>query len=150
MTSTFDLMRLSFHPVWQGSATLLALYVLYIGYQRFRFNHLGQTAEFKWKRHVILGLIVFGAWMAGLAGGYINARITWPGTMITGLHGWMGMAMIPFTIIGVATGLYMDRRKKRRKALPLIHGLNNVVVVLLALFQIYTGVNVYRFFVMGF
>ena len=150
MTSNIDLLRLSFHPVWQGAFTLLALYVLYLGFQRFRSNHLGQTATFKWKRHVTLGLIVFGAWMAGLAGGYINARITWPGVLITGMHGYVGLAMIPFSIIGVTTGLIMDRRKKHRIALPLIHGLNNLLVLIMALFQIYSGVQVYRFFVIGF
>lgn len=150
MTSTFDLLRLLFHPVWQGAFTLLTLYVLYLGYQRFRFNHLGQTAEFKWKRHVTLGLIAMGAMLAGLVGGYINARITWPGVLITGLHGYVGLAMIPFLILGAATGWFMDRRKKRRKALSLIHGLIGLLVIVMSLAQAYTGVQVYRFLVMGF
>ncbi len=55
----------------------------------------------------------------------------------------------PFILIGIVSGWIMHRRKQRRKVLPLIHGVNNLVLVLLALFQVYNGWQVLNAFVWG-
>jgi len=140
---------LSIHPIIQCSATLLALYVLYLGVQRFRFLHLQQNAMFNWKRHVILGGITMTAWLTGLLGGVVLSYVTWHGFLITGTHGRTGMVILPLILFGLFSGLYMNYKKGRRKLLPLIHGINNMVVLLLVFYQISTGWWVYNTYVLG-
>jgi hypothetical protein len=72
------------HPIIQSSAILIALYVFYLGEERFRSLHLHQKRVFRWKR-------------------FLN----------------------------------------------LIHGLNNLIVLILALTQMMSGWWVYRTFVTG-
>lgn len=140
---------LSVHPVIQGSATLLALYVFFLGVRRFRFLHLYQGVAFKWKRHVFLGKIALGAWLVGIVGGMTVVYSYWYGFLITGTHGKVALVMVPFIIFGLASGQYMNHNKKKRKVLPLIHGLSNLVLLILALTQVVTGWWVYRVFVLG-
>ncbi|MFC1813759.1 DUF4079 family protein [Thermodesulfobacteriota bacterium] len=134
------------HPVIQCSATLLALYVLGIGVQRFRSLHLKQKVKFNWKRHVLLGQIALITMLTGMLGGAVMSYATWHGFLVTGTHGKVALVMLPLILFGLFSGLYMDRRKKKRTLLPLIHGLNNMIVLALALYQISSGrwvVNVY-------
>lgn len=140
---------LSIHPVTQGSAILLALYVFFLGVQRFRFLHLDQEVTFKWKRHVLLGEIALGAWLVGMVGGMTMVYFYWSGFLMTGTHGKVALVMVPFIIFGLASGQYMNHNKKKRKALPLIHGLSNLVLFILALIQVVSGWRVYRVFVLG-
>jgi hypothetical protein len=140
---------LNIHPIIQASATLLSLYVLYLGLMRFRFLHLKHKTAFNWQRHVRLGEIVIPLWLVGLVGGLIMTRLTWPAFLITGIHAFVGLSMAPFLIFGLMSGLYMNRVKKKRTWLPLIHGMNNLLVVILALTQSWTGYQVYRMFVLG-
>ncbi len=140
---------LSVHPVIQGSAILLALYVFFLGVQRFRFLHLSQKTVFRWKRHVLLGEIALGAWLVGIVGGMTMVYFYWYGFLMTGTHGKVALVMVPFIIFGFASGQYMNHNKKKRKVLPLIHGLSNLVLLILALTQVVTGWWVYRVFVLG-
>ena len=140
---------LSVHPFIQGSATLLALYVFFLGVQRFRFIHLHHGVAFKWKRHVFLGEIALGVWLVGIVGGMTMVYFYWYGFLITGTHGKIALVMVPFIIFGVASGLFMNHNKKKRKVLPLIHGLSNLVLLILAFTQVVTGWWVYRVFVLG-
>jgi hypothetical protein len=137
------------HPIIQFSAIVLALYVFYLGVHRFRLLHLGQKTTFRWKRHVLLGTIAMGAWLGGMLGGVIMVYSHWHGFLVTGTHGKVALTMAPFIIFGLCSGLYMDRSKKKRKLLPIIHGVNNLVVLILALTQIVTGGGVYQSFVLG-
>ena len=137
------------HPLMQLMATVLVLVVLQQGLQRFRFQHLKQKAAFKWKQHVSLGTCVIVLWLVGFVGGLVMVRNYWYAVFITGLHGKVGVAMLPFMVVGIVSGWIMHYRKKRRKVLPLIHGVNNLVLVLLALFQIYNGWHVINAFVWG-
>lgn len=138
------------HPALQAAATVLSLYVLYLGLQRFRSVHLQHKTAFNWKRHVLLGKIVMAVWLLGMIGGLIMAGRTWPGFLITGAHARIGLAMAPFILFGLVSGIYMDRVKKRRRQLPLIHGLLNLLVVIMALVQVWTGWMVYNQFVLGY
>lgn len=137
------------HPFMQLAATVLVLVVLRQGIQRFRFQHLKRKAAFQWKRHVYLGTGVMAIWSAGFVGGLLVVRDYWYAVFITGVHAKVGVAMLPFMLVGVVSGWIMHARKRPRKLLPLVHGANNLVLVLLAMFQLYSGWQVLRTFVWG-
>jgi len=137
------------HPIIQILALLLILYVFYLGLKRFRFLHLHQKTAFQWRRHVALGEIALGVLLAGMLGGIAIVYISWHGLFITGIHGKVALVMAPFIIFGLVSGLYMNHKKKQRKILPFIHGLNNLVVLIMAIGQIISGLWVYRAFVLG-
>jgi len=137
------------HPVIQLSALLLALYVLYLGVQRFRFLHLKQKALFRRKRHVVLGEIALATLLSGMLGGMAMVYIFWNGFLITGTHGKVALVMAPFIIFGIVSGVYMNVKKKERRIFNLIHGLNNLILMILAVIQVVSGWWVYRMFVLG-
>jgi len=138
------------HPIIQVTAIVLAWYVFSLGIKRFRFLHLHQEARFKWRRHVILGGIALGFLLAGIAGGITMVYLHWRGLLITGIHGAMGLyIMVPFIVFGIGTGLYMNYKKQKRSVFPFIHGLNNLIVLILALIQVITGLGVLKVFVLG-
>ena len=137
------------HPILQFLAILLALYVFYLGLQRFRSLHLHQTVVFPWKRHAVLGETALGVLLAGMVGGMAVVYLYRHGVFLTGIHGEVALMMVPFMIFGLVSGLYMNRKKKQRRILPLIHGLNNLAVLLMAVSQIVSGWWVYRAFVSG-
>lgn len=137
------------HPIFQCVATLVALYVLYLGLGRFGSLHLKRKTAFRWKRHVTLGYVSLGTWLVGMAAGATMAYLYWHGFFITGTHGRVALVMLPFVVFGLVSGLYMARNKQKRKALPLIHGLNNLVAVILAFTQVKSGWWVYNVFVQG-
>ena len=140
---------LSIHPIIMFVSTLLALYVFVLSIQRFRFLHLKQKAAFNWKRHVIFGEIVMITWLGGMLGGIAISYVTWHGFLITGTHGKVAMVMLPLILFGLFSGLYLNYRKGKRKLLPIIHGINNFVVLILALYQIISGWWVYNAYVLG-
>lgn len=128
------------HPLLQIAATLLGVYVAWLGIQRFRRLHLGHQSRFDWKRHVKWGVVVMAVWSMGLLGGLAMAKLQWDVVMVTGAHYKTAFVMVPLMVFGLASGLYMDRNKASRKLLPLLHGICNLAVLLLALYQIRTGV----------
>lgn len=137
------------HPIIQLSAIVLTLYVFYLGVQRFRSLHLHQKTVFRWKRHVLLGKIALLALAGGMMGGMTMAYLYFHGLLITGIHGKTALVMAVFIIFGGASGLYMNHNKKKRTALPVIHGLNNFILLIFALTQVITGWRVYLQFVLG-
>jgi len=136
------------HPVMQFLAILLAGYVFILGWPRLRAAFAGGRAYFAWKRHVRLGLIALIVLLAGMLGGAWITSHYLGGTGVTGRHYWIALAMTPLILFGLASGLIMDRRKARRKVLPIVHGLANLAMLILALFQIWTGIGVLRVFVL--
>lgn len=137
------------HPVMQCLAVLLAFYVLYLGVLRFGSLHLKKKTVFRWERHAVLGQISMGMWLVGIVFGMTIVYVYWHGLLITGTHGRTSLVMVPFVVFGLVSGLYMDRKRQRRKVLPLIHGLNNLVALILALAQVVSGWQVYEVFVLG-
>ncbi|NJB67006.1 hypothetical protein GGQ74_000646 [Desulfobaculum xiamenense] len=131
---------LLFHPVSMVVVNLLSLYVLHLGARRFRMAHFGQPVRFAWRRHVTLGLVVLCGWGLGMAGAM---AITWHFWERVGATGWHFVNaagfMAPLLFVGLASGVYMDRRRGRRVLLPVLHGLCNVVLVTLAMGQVFTG-----------
>ncbi|MBW1718570.1 MAG: DUF4079 domain-containing protein [Deltaproteobacteria bacterium] len=136
------------HPIIQLSAVILTLYVFCSGVQRFRSLHLHQKTLFRWKRHVFLGKISLLALLGGVMGGMTIVYLYWQVFLITGVHGKIAFVMIAFIILGGTSGLYMDLNKKKRTALPLIHGLSNLVLLILALAEVVTGWRVYTLLVL--
>ena len=131
---------LFFHPLLQFGVILLALFVLWLGWHRFQSLHLHRRGVvFRRQRHVLLGRLTLLLMLAGLFGGLSMAWLTWSSVFITGWHARVAMVIAVLAVIGYATGSHMERVKKRRTWLPLLHGITNAVLVLLALFQIYTG-----------
>ena len=137
------------HPIIQLSAVVLTLYVFRLGVQRFRSLHLHHKTLFSWKRHVLLGKIAMLALLGGMIGGMTMVYFYWHGFLITGFHGRTALVMTPFIIFGAASGLYMNHNKKKRTTLPMIHGLSNLVLMILALTQAVTGWRVYMMLVVG-
>ncbi len=137
------------HPIIQLSAIVLTLYVFYLGVQRFRSVNLHQKTLFRWKRHVLLGKIAMSALLGGMMGGMTMAYLYFHGFLITGIHGKTALVMALFIFFGGASGLYMNHNKKKRTALPVIHGLNNFILLIFALTQVITGWRVYMQFVLG-
>lgn len=140
---------LSIHPIIQLSAICLGLYVFYLGVQRFRSLHLKQKVKFNWKRHVLLGKIVMATWLAGILGGVSVVYMTWHGFLVTGIHGKVALVILPLILFGLFSGLHMNRKKKKRTFFPFVHGLVNLTILILALYQISTGWWVYNVYVLG-
>ena len=136
------------HPVMQFLATLLAVYVFVLGWPRLRVAFTGDRAYFAWQRHVRLGMIALIVLLAGMLGGAWITSHYWGGVGFTSWHYWIALAMTPLMLFGLISGLIMDRKRTRRKVLPIMHGLVNLAVLVLALLQIWTGVHVLRIFVL--
>ncbi len=96
-----------------------------------------------------LGEIALGVLLAGMVGGIAIVYISWHGLFIAGIHGKVALVMAPFIIFGLISGLYMRRKKKQRRILTFVHGLNNLVILIMALSQVISGFWVYRAFVLG-
>ena len=137
------------HPIFQSVGILIALYVMKLGISRFRMVHLKQKTRFNWKQHVRFGIIATTIWLIGIFGGLYTVKTSWYSLLITGYHAKIGLLMIPFSLFAIGSGFYMDRKKKKRTILPLVHAIFNTVMLFLALLQIYTGIGVYRIYVMG-
>jgi nitric oxide reductase large subunit len=137
------------HPIIQFLAILSALYVFYLGLQRFRFLHLHHKVVFRWKWHVALGEIALGALLAGMLGGMAVVYVYRHGVFLTGIHGQLALLMAPFMVFGLVSGLYLNHKKRQPRILPLIHGLNNLAVLVMAASQIVSGLRIYRMFVSG-
>ncbi|MHC1752488.1 DUF4079 family protein [Humidesulfovibrio sp.] len=138
------------HPVLQTLAVVLSLYVLYLGVIRFRFAHLKHKGIlFPWKQHVSQGIAVMTVWALAFVIGLGAAYASWHGVFITGLHHQVGVLMLPLIAFGLGSGFVMDRVKAKRTVLPLAHGIVNALLVLLALWQLYTGIGILRDMVIG-
>ena len=137
------------HPALQIIATFFALSALYLGFQRFRFLHLKQKSNFKWKLHIIIGQIALEEWIIGMIVGAGIVRYSWHGLFITGGHAKVAMLMVPFILFGLSSGVYMNMKKAKRKVLPLLHGINNFIILILAFCQFFIGIGVFKEFVLG-
>ncbi len=139
------------HPILQFVGLVCAIYVWYLGIQRFRMQQPGsKKIRFQWKRHVRFGLLAAAVWLIGTGVALYVVKTSWHTFFVTGPHGKLGLIIIFFILFAIGSGLYMDRRKKKRKLLPLVHGIANTVMLLLALIQLYTGIGVYQTFVSGY
>lgn len=132
------------HPLFQLVAIGIALYALHLGWIRFRANHFGKPGKFLWMEHVKFGKYAHILWMAGLVFGQYAVSKEWGSNGFTGNHYWLGQLMMPCIAAGYITGVTMDRTKTPRKYMPLVHGVFNILAVLLALALLVTGSAIVR------
>ena len=137
------------HPVIQAGATLAVLYVFYLGISRFRSLHLGHKVPFARQMHVNLGRAALIVMTLGTVGGLVYVRWAWHGWLVTGPHGRLGLAALPLVLFGLVSGWYMAASPRPRKGLPLVHGLVNTAVAVIALVQFYLGKGVIDTFIKG-
>lgn len=140
---------LAIHPVVQFVAILIAFYVFSLGIHRAQAVHFNQKTTFNWRQHVILGKIAFGTLIVGFCFGLIMVYLHWRKVFITGPHGKIALALLPLIVFGLLSGLYMDSFKKKRKVLPIVHGITNLTILILSVVQTATGLSVYVNFVLG-
>ena len=136
------------HPILQTLAFALSFFVLYLGWLRFQSSHLGRKVLFPWKRHVQQGTAVMAVWCLGFVIGLGAAWFNWNIVLITGAHHRLALVMVPFLAFGLASGLVMDRRKQKRRWLPLLHGINNTLLIAATVVQLLTGLLVLRDYVL--
>ena len=134
---------LFFHPVFQLAALGLSLYVPVLGCRRFVNVHFGRNVQYARKRHARLGILNLAMWLTGAAGGMVVVKLYRHANFITGLHWQVALAMLPLMLFGFCSGLYLYRTPGKKAVLPLLHGLNNLVLIFMAMSQIASGWWVY-------
>jgi len=140
---------LSMHPVFQCIAILLAYYAGFLGIQRIRSLHLGQPVQFERERHVLVGAAALLALLGGFAGGLIIAARLLAGQPGLDLHEKVAFVLLPFLVFGIFSGFFLYLNPGKRTLLPAVHGINNLIVLVLVLVQIYTGLQIYLTNVLG-
>lgn len=138
---------LSLHPVGQIIAILFACYAAYLGLQRTKSLHFGKTTGFYRERHVITGAIALFSMLGGIAAGSImvNRYLLSPDM---GLHVAVAMIILVLGLFGIISGFVLYLKPKQRRILPAVHGINNLVILLLALVQVVTGIMAYMRYVL--
>ena len=132
------------HPVTQGLAVLIGLLAMWQGILRVRML-CGQKVIFPWRNHVRLGTAGLLLWTAGAYGFYVTHSY-FGGTHITGIHATLAWPIMGLSILGLITGYVMNKYKKKRFWLPLIHGVGNTVLVLLVLYECWIGLELHSAF----
>ena len=135
-------MLLWIHPIVQSLTALLALYVLWMGLSRFASRHLGKSTVFQWKRHVMLGKVVVVVWALGALGGLIMTYMSYGKVFTESLHFRVGMIMLAVLLVTWVTGSRLDRRRDRSNVLPVVHLVNNILLLILAAVQGVTGLGI--------
>lgn len=138
---------LSMHPVGQLFAILVALYAFYQGYQRTKSLHFNRSSSFKREHHVVAGTIALISMLGGIAAGFIMVS-RYLDNPDMGLHVAVAMVLLPLGIFGIFSGFFLYLNPKPRKILPAIHGINNFLILILALLQIVTGTAAYLRYVL--
>jgi hypothetical protein len=138
---------LSIHPIAQVGAILLAIYAAYLGLQRARSLHFGKSVKFLRQRHAITGAIGLTSMLGGIGAGVIMVdRYLLNPDM--GLHEAVAMIMLPLGLFGIFSGFFLYLKPRPRRILPALHGINNLVILALALAQIVTGTMAYLRYVL--
>ena len=125
------------HPVVQAIALLPGLLALCQGIQRVAMNHFKMRLVFPWKAHVRWGSVAMLLWIAGAFGFYVTHEV-FGETHITGIHAELAVWIIALCVVGLLSGIVMDKKKKRRFWLPVIHGFLNGLLIVLVLYECYT------------
>lgn len=139
---------LSLHPFVQFVGILLAYYAGYLGTQRIRSLHFGQSVVFQRQRHAIAGGVALLGLLVGFFGGLVSSLFLHEHEGL-GLHKLVAFIILPLLAVGLSTGYHLYRHPKKRKVLPMIHGVNNLILLILLLFQIYSGWFLYRHNILG-
>jgi hypothetical protein len=139
---------LSLHPLVQLVAIFLAYYAGYLGIQRVRSLHLGQSVAFQRQRHAIAGGVAHLVLLVGFFGGLLSSLFLHEHEGLS-LHKLVAFIILPLLAVGLSTGYHLYRHPKKRNVLPIIHGVNNLILLVLLLFQIYSGWFLYQHNILG-
>lgn len=135
-------MLLWIHPIAQALTALLALYVLRLGLSRFASRHLGKRTVFQWNRHVMLGKVVVAIWALGALGGLSVTYLTYGKIFTESLHFRIGIIILPVLLVTWLSGTRLDRHRDQSNILPVVHLVNNVLLLILAAIQVITGLGI--------
>jgi len=127
------------HPVVQVGAALLGFLAMRQGIKRVQMLR-GKKIIFPWKQHVKLGAWCLCLWILGALAFYTTHAV-FGRPHITGLHAYLAWPIIALSLFGLASGYLMDRYKKKRKWLPIFHGLSNSILICLVLLAFWTGIE---------
>ena len=138
---------LSIHPLAQLAAILTGFYAAYLGFQRIQSLHYNKSVRFLRERHVIAGAIALISMLGGIAAGFImvNRYLLSPDM---GLHVAIAMLILPLGVFGIFSGFFLYLNPGKRKILSAVHGINNLIILSLALAQIVTGIMAYLRYVL--
>ena len=138
---------LSIHPIGQIFAILVAFYALYLGYQRTKSLHYNKSASFNREYHAVAGTVALISMLGGIAAGFIMVSRYLENPEL-GLHKAVAMVLLPLGIFGIFSGFFLYLNPRKRKILPAIHGINNFLILILAVLQIITGTAAYLRYVL--
>lgn len=127
------------HPLMQVAAWLLGLYALVLAWPRVASLHLGRSRRFNRRRHQVLGTAALGLMLLGTLGGALLGRLYLHAWLTSGAHAWGGILFLPLALWGLGSGLMLANRPRPRRLLPLLHGLGNLLLLVLALAQARSG-----------
>ena len=127
------------HSLVQTVAAVLGFLAMWQGIKRTQIM-CGKKIIFPWKQHVKLGTWCLCQWIL-CAFVYYTARAVFGYVHITGLHIYLVWPIIALALLGLASGYVMDRYKKKRKWLPIFHGLSNSILICLVLLECWTGIK---------
>ena len=65
---------------------------------------------------------------------------------VAGARAFMAWPVMLLAVIGLGTGYVMDRWKRRRVWMPLVHGALNVLLLVLVAAECWTGVELWESF----
>jgi len=85
------------------------------------------------------GAVCLIAWPAGFPGGMLVVCRAWGVMLQSGPHAGFVIFMVSLILFGLISGLDINSRKKKRTVLPLLYGINNLVVPVLAFNQARIG-----------
>lgn len=125
------------HPVMQTLAALIGMWAMWQGWKRIQMQR-GVKVIFPWKQHVRWGAVALVLWTLGALGFYVTHDL-FGSTHITGLHAQLAWPIIGLSILGLITGYIMDKYKRKRVYLPIIHGIGNVLLIVLIVAELITG-----------
>lgn len=132
------------HPLTQGLAFVLGMIAMWQGIIRVRML-CGQKLIFPWRNHVRLGTAGLLLWTGGAYGFYVTHSY-FGGTHITGIHATLAWPIMALSLLGLATGYVMNKYKKKRFWLPIVHGVGNTLLVLLVCYECWTGLELHAAF----
>ncbi len=127
------------HPVLMLLALALAISAAFSGFCRAQCLHLKKRLIFPWRRHVHFGLCAVVLWLLGTPGGLLGAKLIFSIAFFSGAHVIVGLIIWFLALFGLISGLILDRVKKRRRLLPALHGINNLLLIVLTVAQAVSG-----------
>lgn len=140
-----DTILIWIHPIVQALALLFGIYAMWQGWKRVEMSTFKRKVIFPWKSHVRCGTWAMVLWLLGGLAFYTTHSI-FGETHITGIHAHLTWVIFAFCIFGLVNGIIMDKYKKKRTWLPAAHGIANAILLILVIYECYTGIELMEAF----